>query len=299
MTMTSTNSMMEIDLLALRSKRAGSVRFPFTDVDTFEGQPSEPMRLHKYAYGAGNPVMNIDPSGYDFSVTNLLVTAGISGTVSSLLTAAYGYAKGWSTGQIARAAAYSFFAGAFAGAAIYGLAWGLAASAAVSSGFVAAEAGAYSTLGWTAAGLMTSPTTLGLAIANFATTWKDPNADQVDRAFAGFNLAIAAFVFVGVHAEALSMGGGAPLPLPKTPEFTRAIQEIKAMPANQQLSAEQLMLLRENVRVLKGSVAKNPNNSQNTANVLKLLQEDSRFANLSDAQRQAFVEQIKQTIEPQ
>jgi hypothetical protein len=34
-------------------------------MDTYEGDDQEPLSLHKYLYGGGDPVNNIDPSGHD------------------------------------------------------------------------------------------------------------------------------------------------------------------------------------------------------------------------------------------
>ncbi|HEV2293552.1 MAG TPA: hypothetical protein VGR35_06830 [Tepidisphaeraceae bacterium] len=282
---------LDADLHTLRRRRHAPQRESFMEIDTFEGVASDPITLHKYQYGNANPVMNTDPTG-QFSVTGLVVTAGITGIVSAMLTGAYGYAQGWSAGEIARASTYAFVAGALGGAFTYGLAWGLAAGAAISSGFVAAEASAFSGVGWTAAGLITTPTTLGISIANFIATENDPEASDIDKKFARFNLAISAFVFVGVHARTIGLNSGVAGPFPGSPAFKQTIDEIKALPPGQQLTAAQLEALRQNAAVLRDSIASNPNNPRVVANVLKLIQEDPRFANLSDAQRQAFVAEV-------
>jgi hypothetical protein len=224
------------------------------------------------------------------------VTAGISGTLSATLTGAYGYAKGWSAGQIAKAATYSFFAGALAGGVVYGLAWGIAAGAAIASGFTAAQASFYASIGWTAAGLITTPTQIGLAIGLFVNTWKDPNADTTDRTFASFNLGIAAFVFAGVHAEAFA-GPGVAIPSAVNPQFKQALDVIRALPANQRLSGDQLSLLSENVRVLQESIRSNPNNPRVLPRALWLLENDARFKSLTPEQRAAFAERITKRLE--
>jgi RHS repeat-associated protein len=41
----------------------------FWTLDTFEGQQTDPLSLHKYLYAAANPVNNIDPSGHNFIST--------------------------------------------------------------------------------------------------------------------------------------------------------------------------------------------------------------------------------------
>jgi hypothetical protein len=43
----------------------------FQTMDTFQGNNEDPLSLHKYLYGAGNPVMNADPSGYLFEGVEL------------------------------------------------------------------------------------------------------------------------------------------------------------------------------------------------------------------------------------
>ena len=267
----------------------------FTSFDSFEAPISDPVSLHKYNYANGDPINNVDPTGM-FSLSNLLVTSGITGLVSASVTGAYGYAKGWSTGQIARASTYAFFAGAVGSAAAYGIAWGVAAGAAVSSGLVAAEAAGYSAIGWTTAGLIGSPTTLGLAIKNNVDVANDPNADGVDRAFARFNLAVSALVFLGSHAQTLAIAQGMTVPMNPGPQLTRTIQEIKALPATQQLTPQQLSALRTNVDLLKGVVRAN-NNTQAIASRIKLIiSTDSRFAGLTQAQRDAFAIEVQQMV---
>ena len=56
----------------------------FTQMDTYQGRMGEPVTLHKYLYGNGNPVSNIDPTG-QFSLmetgvaNNIAAEIGISG----------------------------------------------------------------------------------------------------------------------------------------------------------------------------------------------------------------------------
>jgi hypothetical protein len=78
---------MEIDLLVLRRQRGAGERVPFTDVDTFEGQPGDPISLHKYVYGNDNPVMNSDPTGHE-SLISQLGQMGIKGILYGMLTGA-------------------------------------------------------------------------------------------------------------------------------------------------------------------------------------------------------------------
>jgi hypothetical protein len=65
-----------LDLHALRRQRSGSDRVPFTDVDMFEGVPSEPLTLHKYAYTHNDPVNGTDPTG-KWTLSQVTVATGI------------------------------------------------------------------------------------------------------------------------------------------------------------------------------------------------------------------------------
>ena len=43
----------------------------FTTMDTFEGNPNDPLSLHKYLYCHSNPVNGTDPSGHEFNLVSL------------------------------------------------------------------------------------------------------------------------------------------------------------------------------------------------------------------------------------
>jgi len=45
----------------------------FWTMDTFEGTQSDPLSLHKYLYGADDPVNHIDPSGHEYNLITLNV----------------------------------------------------------------------------------------------------------------------------------------------------------------------------------------------------------------------------------
>ena len=98
--------------------------------------------------------------------------------ISGGLTAAYGYAKGWSTGKIVTMSAVSAGIAAVTTFGFFGIAWGLA--------FGTSEA-----VAMTAAGLIMAPSTLGLAVGNFAYAMK--NGDPVDKVFATIDLSLAAY----------------------------------------------------------------------------------------------------------
>jgi RHS repeat-associated protein len=76
--MITANSEMEINLLALRRRRVAGERMVFTDVDTFEGQPSEPITLHKYAYANNDPILFTDPSGHMGLVERIVVAGALA-----------------------------------------------------------------------------------------------------------------------------------------------------------------------------------------------------------------------------
>jgi hypothetical protein len=132
--MIAANREMELDLLAVRRQRAAGERMAFTDIDTFEGRPSDPITLHKYVYGNVDPVNHIDPTG-KFSVVEGVTVGGILGFVAGLSFGAYkGYtATGtlFSLETLQYAALYGlagFAAGAIIGGAAAYLTAGLQAS---------------------------------------------------------------------------------------------------------------------------------------------------------------------------
>jgi RHS repeat-associated protein len=48
----------------------------FTTMDTYEGNQEDPLSLHKYGYGADNPVNNVDPSGHDLISLSISTSIG-------------------------------------------------------------------------------------------------------------------------------------------------------------------------------------------------------------------------------
>ena len=46
----------------------------FLTRDTYAGQNGDPITLHQYLYAGADPVMNVDPSGHDFSLSDTLFT---------------------------------------------------------------------------------------------------------------------------------------------------------------------------------------------------------------------------------
>ncbi len=60
----------------------------FTQQDTWMGNNSDPITLHKYLYGNADPVNHIDPSG-NFSLGSLGSGLGVLSTLSSIATTSY------------------------------------------------------------------------------------------------------------------------------------------------------------------------------------------------------------------
>jgi RHS repeat-associated protein len=61
----------------------------FMSMDGWEGGITDPLTLHKYLYGGGNPVNNIDPSG-NFTLTEAVVVSALVAT-SLAITGAFIY----------------------------------------------------------------------------------------------------------------------------------------------------------------------------------------------------------------
>jgi len=186
----------------LRARYYNPANGLFNQLDPYAGNMQDPQSLHKYLYCHANPVNGVDPSG-KFTISNMLVTAGISGLLSSSFVSAYGYAKGWSGRQIAKAAGYAFLTGAIAGAFAYGAAAGIAAGA-MAAGVTAGEAAA---VGWSTVGLIGGPAGVGLSIANLSEAIE--NGDNVDKSFAIVNLGLASLGFIASHWSAFNMTAGA------------------------------------------------------------------------------------------
>src|SRR5437867_3870330 len=67
----------------------------FQTADSFQGNQSDPISLHRYLYAGDNPVNRIDPSGNtDISLANVLITSGIGAGIGGLSSAVANYAMG-------------------------------------------------------------------------------------------------------------------------------------------------------------------------------------------------------------
>jgi RHS repeat-associated protein len=76
-----------LGLYYLRARYMNPDTGRFWTRDSFGGDQEDPKSLHRYTYGEGDPVDNVDPSGHDIlGIINIL--ASLSSTVSSKTTSA-------------------------------------------------------------------------------------------------------------------------------------------------------------------------------------------------------------------
>ena len=66
----------------LRARYMDPATGTFTSMDTYQGNPFDPISLNKYLYASANPIMNIDPSGH-FTLCEAVVAGAIVGALSS------------------------------------------------------------------------------------------------------------------------------------------------------------------------------------------------------------------------
>ena len=55
----------------------------FTTMDTYGGNLSDPMSLHKYLFANSHPVLYSDQSGHDVSILDAMISCGILGMLCS------------------------------------------------------------------------------------------------------------------------------------------------------------------------------------------------------------------------
>src|SRR5204863_6740037 len=65
----------DLGLYYLRARYLNPATGRFMTMDSFEGGQSDPLSLHKYLYGADNPVNSIDPSGHETLETMMMACA--------------------------------------------------------------------------------------------------------------------------------------------------------------------------------------------------------------------------------
>jgi RHS repeat-associated protein len=76
----------KLDEYYLRQRFYRSTLGRFTGRDSFEGQPLEPLTLHKYVYANANPVSYVDYSGYfSFSINEAVVVNVLAGILASMV----------------------------------------------------------------------------------------------------------------------------------------------------------------------------------------------------------------------
>jgi RHS repeat-associated protein len=75
----------DLGMYYLRARYLNPALGRFWSYDTFDGHPTDPLSLHKYLYAHGNPVNNIDPSGYsDYSVIAQLAVSAFQKTLRTI-----------------------------------------------------------------------------------------------------------------------------------------------------------------------------------------------------------------------
>ena len=90
----------------------------FWSMDSYGGNNNDPRALHKYLYGADNPVNGWDPSGHDdLSLGSLMTASAIGATIGAFSSAAVNVAQGRAI------TASSIFQGAALGAVLGPLAY--------------------------------------------------------------------------------------------------------------------------------------------------------------------------------
>ena len=57
-------------------------------MDSFEGEDEAPLSLHKYLFGEGDPINNVDPSGHE--IDEVVESFGVAQTINALPTLQYG-----------------------------------------------------------------------------------------------------------------------------------------------------------------------------------------------------------------
>ena len=60
----------------------------FTSQDPWQGNMFDSVSLHQYLYAGNNPVVFIDPSGGNYTITQIMVTGSIIGTLGGMTTGA-------------------------------------------------------------------------------------------------------------------------------------------------------------------------------------------------------------------
>ncbi|MGD0261337.1 MAG: RHS repeat-associated core domain-containing protein [Verrucomicrobiota bacterium] len=76
----------------------------FWTMDTFQGNQEDPLSLHKYLYGADDPVNRIDPSGHDGDLISLSFSTSIAAGLDAVADVATTRAFQWAAFRTVTAA---------------------------------------------------------------------------------------------------------------------------------------------------------------------------------------------------
>jgi len=74
-----------LGLYYLRARYMSPSNGRFWSMDSYAGQSTNPLSLHRYLYASANPVLRVDPSGHDdLTLKNLMIAQAITGTLITL-----------------------------------------------------------------------------------------------------------------------------------------------------------------------------------------------------------------------
>lgn len=119
----------------LRARYYDPANGRFDRLDPFDGDPRNPLSLHKYLYTHGDPINGTDPSGRNLSVSlgTISIGVGLATFDASVIFGAVNSTVGYATGQFDfdtavgsyhKYFAFGAIAGTVAGLATYGLLFG-------------------------------------------------------------------------------------------------------------------------------------------------------------------------------
>ena len=114
-----------IGLYYLRARYMNPTTGTFISMDSYQGNTYDPITLHKYLYVGANPVMYVDPTGYDRDLSSTCVTMGIMEVIGGMMSSPF-VSKGMSILYQLKAltvveSVSSISAGVIVGAAIDGV----------------------------------------------------------------------------------------------------------------------------------------------------------------------------------
>src|SRR5262249_32914235 len=125
----------------LRARFYDPMEGRFSRPDPLLGSISDPLTLHKYLYGANDPIGLVDPSGMEFTLGGLGKSMVIGGLLNGLIGGAVSYARERSLEKAAWAFGYDFAIGAALTGALYGVGWAWSAYRSARAALAARAAG--------------------------------------------------------------------------------------------------------------------------------------------------------------